>query len=240
LTTWRRTLQAELFAEPDPRDPERPVRCSPTWQLRQLLTDRLPTILGASFKLRTTVPPARVYRSSSQTSQRAQRSKQPAASQHHSNGHPWVQVPPTHLLLLPGSANFNRHGPDNSSSSRYCRPARPRASHQCAGAIVAGQPVTVNFTVQSSTRWPRHADRIRGVVTASPSCTGRSCRIGRLLARLDLHRSRTLTATYQPSPGSNFASSTSATVAHQVYQADTTTSILSDLPDPSWLDNRSR
>ena len=135
----------------------------------------------------------------------------------------------------PGSANFDSTGPDNSrfvtvlpaGSTTSITSVAPEPS-------VAGQPVTVNFTVQSS---PAGLGTPTGSVAVSDgvsSCTGAiTAGSGGCSFVWTSTGSRTLTATYQPSPGSNFASSTSAALAHQVYQADTTTSILSDLPDPS-------
>ena len=92
---------------------------------------------------------------------------------------------------------------------------------------VVGQAVTVNFTVTSATGTPT------GNVTVSDgvdSCVG-TVSAGTCNITLTTLGARTLTATY--AGNTNFASSTSAGAAHTVNQASTTTTITSDIPDPS-------
>ncbi len=137
----------------------------------------------------------------------------------------------------PGSANFNGTGPDTSKSLTVL----PAGSTTSITSVVpepsvTGQPVAVSFTVQSV---PAGIGTPTGSVTVSDgvaSCTGAlTSGAGSCVLVWTSTGSRTLTATYQPSPGSNFAASTSTAFTHQVNQADTATTIISDLPDPSWV-----
>jgi YD repeat-containing protein len=94
---------------------------------------------------------------------------------------------------------------------------------------VAGQPVTVQYSVTplSGTGTPT------GTVTVSEgtaSCTG-TVAAGQCSLTFTSAGAKTLTASY--SGDSNFNPSTSAAEPHQVNQADTTTTISSDSPDPS-------
>ncbi len=92
---------------------------------------------------------------------------------------------------------------------------------------VVGQAVTVNFTVTSASGTPS------GNVTVSDgvnSCVG-TVAAGTCSISLSTPGARTLTATY--AGNTNFSGSTSAGVSHTVNQASTTTTITSDLPDPS-------
>jgi hypothetical protein len=92
---------------------------------------------------------------------------------------------------------------------------------------VAGQPVTVSYTVTSSSGTPT------GNVTVSDgvsSCTG-TVAAGSCSIALTTTGARTLTASY--AGNSSFNSSTSAGVAHTVNQAGTTTTITGDSPDAS-------
>jgi hypothetical protein len=95
---------------------------------------------------------------------------------------------------------------------------------------VVGEPVSIGFTV---TPVPPAAGTPTGSVTipdGTSSCTATvaagACTIG-----FTTVGAKTLTATY--GGDANFTGSTSATVAHTVNAASTTTVITSDLPDPS-------
>jgi hypothetical protein len=135
----------------------------------------------------------------------------------------------------PGSANYNGAGPDTSKVLTIL----PAASATTITSVspepsVTGQPVVVNFAVQPASSGNSVP---AGSVTVSDgvsSCTGTlangagSCSLVWASAG-----ARSLTAAYQPAPDSNFAASGSAAYSHQVNKADTTTTIVSDLPDPS-------
>jgi hypothetical protein len=133
------------------------------------------------------------------------------------------------------SANFNSAGPETSRVLTVL----PAASTTTITSVspepsVTGQPAVVSFAVQ-------HASAGNGVPTGSvtvsdgvSSCTGTlTSGAGSCSLVWASTGAGSLTATYQPASDSNFAASSSVVYSHQVNKADTTVTIISDLPDPS-------
>ena len=97
---------------------------------------------------------------------------------------------------------------------------------------VVGQPVTVNYTVAVQAPGAGAPTGNITVSAGSDSCTG-TVAAGTCTITFTSAGAKSLTASY---PGdSNFNTSTSAVESHQVDKANTTTTITSDLPDPSVL-----
>ena len=131
-----------------------------------------------------------------------------------------------------GDSNFN--GSASSAESHQVDKADTTTSitSDNPDPSVTGQSVTIQFTVSVDAPG---AGTPTGNVTVSDgtsSCTA-SVAAGQCSIAFPTAGAKSLTATY--AGDANFNGSTSASAAHTVNKADTTTSITSDSPDPSLL-----
>ncbi len=95
---------------------------------------------------------------------------------------------------------------------------------------VVGQPVTVNFTVVSGGGTPTGNVTVTVNDASGNTCSG-TVAAGTCSLTLTAAGSKTLTATY--ASDTNFTGSASSGTPHAVNKANTTTTVTSDLPDPS-------
>ncbi|MBK9711279.1 MAG: Ig-like domain repeat protein [Kouleothrix sp.] len=126
-----------------------------------------------------------------------------------------------------GDANYNSSSSAGAPHNVISPATTTTITADTPDPSVVGQSVTINYTVTAAGGTPS------GNVTVSDgtqSCTG-TVAAGQCSIAFASIGARTLTATYLGD--GTFTTSTSASVAHQVDQADTTTTITSDTPDPS-------
>jgi hypothetical protein len=129
-----------------------------------------------------------------------------------------------------GDSNFN--GSTSAAESHQVNQAATTTAitADTPDPSVVGQPVTISYTVAVDAPG---AGTPGGNVTVSDgtqSCTG-TVAAGSCTIAFSSAAAKSLTATY--AGNANFSGSTSAAAAHQVNKASTTTTVLSDTPDPS-------
>jgi large repetitive protein len=129
-----------------------------------------------------------------------------------------------------GDSNFN--GSTSSTVAHQVNPADTTTTItlDSPDPSVVGQSVTVQFSVAPVSPGEGTATGNVTVSDGTVSCTG-TVAAGQCSLTFTSAGAKSLTATY--AGNSNFNGSTSATAAHQVNKADTTTTITSDTPDPS-------